>query len=81
MSFMDKHNIDFCTHGDDMPKTTTGVGVFDESIAAGRFRMIQRTEGTSTTKLIETLLTKDIEPFIEATHSELLNAFSNISPM
>ena len=67
MSFMDKHNIDFVTHGDDMPKIATGGGMYDESIATGRFRMIQRTEGTSTTKLIETLLTKldtVVEPVI-----------------
>ena len=68
LSFMDEHNIEFVCHGDDMPKIATGGGMYDEAIAAGRFRMIQRTEGTSTTKLIETLLTKldtVVEPVIE----------------
>jgi len=41
-----------------MPVIPDGQGMYDAAISAGRFRMIQRTEGTSTTKLIERLLTK-----------------------
>ena len=62
LEFMDKHNIAFVTHGDDMPVIPDGQGMYDAAIAAGRFRMIRRTEGTFTTKLIERLLTKLDDP-------------------
>eukprot|EP00747_Dinoflagellata_sp_TGD_P168470 gnl/TRDRNA2_/TRDRNA2_194912_c0_seq1.p1 gnl/TRDRNA2_/TRDRNA2_194912_c0~~gnl/TRDRNA2_/TRDRNA2_194912_c0_seq1.p1 ORF type:complete len:439 (-),score=75.68 gnl/TRDRNA2_/TRDRNA2_194912_c0_seq1:99-1376(-) len=58
LSFLDQHNCELVTHGDDMPKISTGEGMYDESMRAGRFRLIRRTEGTSTTKVIERLLNK-----------------------
>jgi len=49
-------SCDFAVHGDDLPKTSDGSGLFDEVIAAKRLRIVKRTEGTSTTVLIGRLL-------------------------
>ena len=38
LSFMDSVRCEFVTHGDDMPKISTGAGMYDAAIAAGRFR-------------------------------------------
>merc|ERR1712008_131870 len=49
-------SCDFAVHGDDLPKTSDGSGLFDEVITAKRLRIVKRTEGTSTTVLIGRLL-------------------------
>ena len=49
MALLDSLRCDFVAHGDDLPIRTDGTGMYHESIAANRFRMIKRTEGVSTT--------------------------------
>lgn len=56
LSLLDGLGCDFAVHGDDLPKTSDGSGLFDEVIAAERLRTVKRTEGTSTTILIGRLL-------------------------
>jgi ethanolamine-phosphate cytidylyltransferase len=56
VALLDSLRLDFCAHGDDLPIRTDGTGMFHEAIAHGRFRMIQRTEGVSTTTFIGRLL-------------------------
>jgi ethanolamine-phosphate cytidylyltransferase len=54
---LDRARADFCVHGDDMPVNSQGVCAYDGMRDAGRLRIIQRTEGVSTTDLIGRLLT------------------------
>jgi len=54
---LDKAHADFCVHGDDMPINSQGVCAYDEMKNAGRLRIIQRTEGISTTDIIGRLIT------------------------
>jgi len=55
-ALLDKVGADFCIHGDDMPVSSDGTGTYDEVIAAGRLRIIKRTEGVSTTDFINRLM-------------------------
>ena len=56
VSLLDELRCEFCAHGDDLPIRWDGTGMFHEAIRAGRFRMIKRTEGVSTTTFISRLL-------------------------
>lgn len=56
VALLDSLRCDFVAHGDDLPIRTDGTGMYHESIRANRFRMIQRTEGVSTTTFIGRLI-------------------------
>ncbi len=56
VALLDSLRCDFVAHGDDLPMRTDGTGMYHEAIRANRFRMIQRTEGVSTTTFIGRLL-------------------------
>lgn len=56
IELLDKLNCDFLVHGDDMPTDTNGNCIFDDVLAAGRMKIIKRTEGISTTDLVGRLL-------------------------
>ena len=62
MALLDSLRCDFVAHGDDLPIRTDGTGMYHESIAANRFRMIKRTEGVSTTTFIGRLLAATRSP-------------------
>lgn len=47
---------DFVIHGDDIPYNSDGRCAYDEIIAAGKLRIIKRTEGVSTTDIVGRLL-------------------------
>lgn len=53
---LDSLNCDFVAHGDDLPTRSDGTSVYGSVIQAGRFKLIKRTEGVSTTTLIGRLL-------------------------
>ncbi|GMT36347.1 hypothetical protein PFISCL1PPCAC_27644, partial [Pristionchus fissidentatus] len=53
---LDKHNCDFCVHGDDITRTADGRDTYDEVKTAGRYRECKRTEGVSTTDLVGRML-------------------------
>jgi len=53
---LDSLNCDFVAHGDDLPTRSDGTSVYGSVIEAGRFKLIKRTEGVSTTTLIGRLL-------------------------
>eukprot|EP00474_Spongospora_subterranea_P008635 CRZ09093.1 hypothetical protein [Spongospora subterranea] len=57
IELLDSLNCDFVVHGDDMPLNADGTSVYDEVKNAGRLRIIQRTNGVSTTDLVGRLLT------------------------
>ena len=52
----DKHNIDYIVHGDDPYLLPDGTDAYDAPKRAGRFKMIKRTEGISTTNIVERCL-------------------------
>eukprot|EP01111_Echinosteliopsis_oligospora_P006640 TRINITY_DN2091_c0_g1_i1.p1 TRINITY_DN2091_c0_g1~~TRINITY_DN2091_c0_g1_i1.p1 ORF type:complete len:368 (-),score=75.42 TRINITY_DN2091_c0_g1_i1:85-1188(-) len=58
---LDKYNCDFCVHGEDISVDANGRDVYEDVKKAGRYRVIQRTEGISTTELVGRMLlmTKD----------------------
>ena len=51
-----KHGIDFIVHGDDPCLLPDGTDAYDAPKRAGRFRMIKRTEGISTTDIVNRVL-------------------------
>ena len=51
-----KHGIDFIVHGDDPCLLPDGTDAYDAPKRAGRFRMIKRTEGVSTTDIVNRVL-------------------------
>lgn len=64
LEWLDRYNIDFCVHGDDLVTDANGNDCYDEVKKAGRFRVVKRTQGVSTTDLVGRmlLLTKDHLP-------------------
>jgi ethanolamine-phosphate cytidylyltransferase len=56
LATLDKFNIDFCVHGEDISINSDGTDSFEEVKKAGRFRLIKRTDGVSTTDLVGRML-------------------------
>ncbi|KAJ9506284.1 hypothetical protein QJQ45_000066 [Haematococcus lacustris] len=52
-----KHRIDYIVHGDDPCLLPDGTDAYAHAKALGRFRMIKRTEGVSTTDIVGRMLT------------------------
>lgn len=66
---LDKYNIDFCVHGEDVTTDENGVDTYHIVKEAGRYRTIKRTQGVSTTDLVGRMLlmTKDhLNPTLSA---------------
>jgi len=56
-----KHKVDLVIHGDDCVVDANGKGCYDDIIAAGiRFQTVKRTDGVSTTDLIQRMLDPSI---------------------
>ncbi|XP_047565171.1 ethanolamine-phosphate cytidylyltransferase isoform X1 [Lutra lutra] len=53
---LDKHNCDFCVHGNDITLTIDGRDTYEEVKQAGRYRECRRTQGVSTTDLVGRML-------------------------
>ncbi|XP_017783567.1 PREDICTED: ethanolamine-phosphate cytidylyltransferase [Nicrophorus vespilloides] len=53
---LDKHDCDFCCHGDDITMTADGVDTYHLVKTAGRYKEVQRTAGVSTTDLVGRML-------------------------
>jgi ethanolamine-phosphate cytidylyltransferase len=51
-----KHGIDFIVHGDDPCLLPDGTDAYDAPKRAGKFKMIKRTEGVSTTDIVNRIL-------------------------
>jgi ethanolamine-phosphate cytidylyltransferase len=54
-----EHQIDLVIHGDDVAVDASGRNAYEEIIAAGMFKTVPRTDGVSTTDLIERMLYPD----------------------
>mmetsp|Transcript_23345 Transcript_23345/g.58377 ORF Transcript_23345/g.58377 Transcript_23345/m.58377 type:complete len:420 (-) Transcript_23345:41-1300(-) len=56
LELLEAHNIDYAVHGDDMPTNTDGTSAYGAVQAAGKLKIIKRTEGVSTTDLVGRML-------------------------
>jgi ethanolamine-phosphate cytidylyltransferase len=56
LELLDKYNVDFCVHGDDLVTSADGVDTYHEVKKAGRFKTVPRTRGVSTTDLVGRML-------------------------
>jgi choline-phosphate cytidylyltransferase len=63
VDFLEKHNIDFVAHGEDISLDENGVDVYKGVKEAGKFLLIKRTEGISTTDLILRII-KDYDEYV-----------------
>lgn len=52
----DALSVDWICHGDDMPVCRSGGGMYTDAIERGRFQILKRTEGISTTQILQRLL-------------------------
>lgn len=52
-----KHRIDYVVHGDDPCLLPDGTDAYAYAKKRGRFKMIKRTEGVSTTDIVGRMLT------------------------
>eukprot|EP00090_Calanus_glacialis_P041685 TRINITY_DN7417_c0_g1_i1.p1 TRINITY_DN7417_c0_g1~~TRINITY_DN7417_c0_g1_i1.p1 ORF type:complete len:376 (-),score=158.42 TRINITY_DN7417_c0_g1_i1:170-1267(-) len=53
---LDRHNSEFCVHGDDLTMTADGTDTYHIVKSAGRYKECQRTQGVSTTNLVGRML-------------------------
>eukprot|EP01102_Stenamoeba_stenopodia_P010149 TRINITY_DN3026_c0_g3_i2.p1 TRINITY_DN3026_c0_g3~~TRINITY_DN3026_c0_g3_i2.p1 ORF type:complete len:203 (-),score=36.86 TRINITY_DN3026_c0_g3_i2:271-879(-) len=56
LATLDQNKIDFCVHGEDISTTADGQDSFSEVKSAGRFKLIKRTDGISTTDIVGRML-------------------------
>src|SRR5690242_14496287 len=49
---LNRYNIDFCVHGEDITLDEHGNDTYAAVKAAGKFEMIKRSEGVSTTEIV-----------------------------
>jgi len=56
LATLDKFNIDFAVHGEDISVNSDGTDSYEEVKKAGRFQLIKRTAGVSTTDLVGRML-------------------------
>ena len=60
---LDKHNAEFCVHGDDITLTADGNDTYSIVKNAGRYKECKRTAGVSTTNLVGRMLLMTKEHF------------------
>jgi len=56
LATLEKHNIDFAVHGEDITTNPDGTDSYEEVKKAGKFKLIRRTQGVSTTDLVGRML-------------------------
>jgi ethanolamine-phosphate cytidylyltransferase len=52
LATMDKYNVDFCVHGEDITINADGVDAYATVKDSGRYQTISRTIGVSTTDIV-----------------------------
>jgi len=66
--------VDWVCHGDDLPVVKNGSGMYSDVMNANRFHLIKRTEGISTTQILERLLRQEGIWNAEITHDHQSNS-------
>ncbi|RUS34869.1 hypothetical protein BC938DRAFT_478120 [Jimgerdemannia flammicorona] len=56
VEILDKYNVDYCVHGDDITTMADGTDCYQAVKDAGRYRECKRTQGVSTTELVGRML-------------------------
>eukprot|EP00842_Homolaphlyctis_polyrhiza_P002397 jgi/Hompol1/3158/HPOL_003143-RA len=64
VEFLDKYECDFCVHGDDVTTMADGSDCYQVVKQAGRYKECKRTEGISTTDLVERMLVLKNNPLL-----------------
>ncbi|OLY83176.1 Ethanolamine-phosphate cytidylyltransferase [Smittium mucronatum] len=61
LEVLQKYNVDFVVHGDDITTAADGTDCYQEVKDAGKYKEVKRTEGVSTTEIVGRMLlfTKD----------------------
>jgi len=83
LEVMDQYNCDFCVHGDDIVIGADGLDTYHKVKAANRFKTIPRTQGVSTTQLVNRMLalsaTKDAAGHAESGVEKTASPYSGVS--
>jgi len=56
VKMLEHYDIDFCVHGDDLVTASDGTDCYAAVKAAGKFKVVKRTSGVSTTDLVGRML-------------------------
>eukprot|EP01087_Luapelamoeba_hula_P010040 TRINITY_DN2634_c0_g2_i2.p1 TRINITY_DN2634_c0_g2~~TRINITY_DN2634_c0_g2_i2.p1 ORF type:complete len:387 (-),score=80.77 TRINITY_DN2634_c0_g2_i2:66-1226(-) len=81
---LNKFNIDFAVHGEDISTNADGTDSFEEVKQAGKFKLIKRTGGVSTTDLVGRMLlmTKNhFNPSLDAAVADMQSPTSSPVPL
>jgi ethanolamine-phosphate cytidylyltransferase len=76
------HKIDYIVHGDDACLLPDGTDAYDYPKKVGRFRMVKRTEGVSTTDIVGRMLTcgktnRLVREAVARQHKHMLRSFGS----
>jgi len=73
LSMIEKHNVDFVVHGDDLVTASDGSDCYAEVKKAGKFQIVKRTKGISTTDLVGRMLLLTKTHFIRRNDDGIFN--------
>jgi len=76
MNILDDYGIDFVVHGDDIAMDATGQDCLAEFKSRGKYKEFKRTEGISTTSLIQQILAPDLPTPDQQPLRDLLDIFA-----
>ncbi|EEB09424.1 ethanolamine-phosphate cytidylyltransferase [Schizosaccharomyces japonicus yFS275] len=62
LPWLDKYDCDYVVHGDDVTTDANGEDCYRIAKAANRFKLVKRTEGISTTELLQRILVPSSNP-------------------
>lgn len=83
LEVMDKYNCDYCVHGDDIVLNADGQDTYHLVKEAGRFKTVQRTQGVSTTQLVNRMLSLSATKSTDASHADnkekVVSPYSGVS--
>lgn len=83
LEVMDKYNCQYCVHGDDIVLNADGNDTYHLVKEAGRFKTIPRTQGVSTTQLVNRMLAlsakKDAAAGDEEKKEKVVSPYSGVS--
>jgi len=65
IALMESYDCDFCVHGDDLVSAADGTDCYEAVKKAGKFRVVKRTKGISTTDLVGRMILLRTTHFIK----------------
>jgi ethanolamine-phosphate cytidylyltransferase len=76
LEWMDRHNCEWCLHGDDIVLSADGTDTYHEVKKVGRFKTVPRTQGVSTTDLVGRMLLLQRPAEGQAPGADLVRSYS-----